>query len=511
MVSRRLSLILFSILFLTLSCSLITQRRMPPGRDFAEKLTGMLSTADPGASWSVEIRDLGDNATLFQYNSSRSLIPASNVKLFTTAAALEALGPDFRYKTVLLTEGTVDSNRVLRGDLIIAGEGDPSFSGNYDFEDPDAVMADWAERLSGMGISRIGGGIIVHDTLYGGNRMPNSWEWGDLNYSFAVPVSPLNFNDNCYEVSIYADSSDSVIVKIYPENSPLDYEADISIDSSSKSKVNWFKRGEDLFRFDGSVSLSDTIILRIPAERPEQLFLDAFGAGLLNYGIEYSPEAGEKDTDSLSFISDSLKVLLEHESAPLVQIVEATNRESVNLYAESILRILGIKFKGDASAKSSLSAADSILSCMGLNTDSFRLADGSGLSRHNWIPAAAVNDLLKYVYDSDFSECFINALPAFGEGTLESRALSIDAGEGWKDDIFTVRAKTGSMTGVRALSGYVLSDDRNFSFSFICNNYACPSRQIEAVMEGILEHVIETAMDGPPRGGFYRGAAHHEG
>ena len=91
MVSRRLSLILFSILFLTLSCSLITQRRMPPGRDFAEKLTGMLSTADPGASWSVEIRDLGDNATLFQYNSSRSLIPASNVKLFTTAAALEAL------------------------------------------------------------------------------------------------------------------------------------------------------------------------------------------------------------------------------------------------------------------------------------------------------------------------------------------------------------------------------------------------------------------------------------
>jgi len=452
----------------------------------------MIESVDSGASWSVEISSLTDDAIIYRRNKDKCLIPASNVKLFTTVAALQALGPDFKFRTTLLQRGVVDTNGVLHGDLIIIGEGDPAFCDN--FAEPGMVFMEWGGLLSRSGIAVIEGSLIALDTLFAGNRYPSSWEWGDLEYSFAVPVSSLNINENCYTVCLYLVSDDSMNIEMYPPKRTMEFQTDISITPLNKSKIVWNWKNDDLLHLKGVISAADTVDLSIPADYPEVLFIDALESGLLSAGIEYNGEnnryAGNPDSIDLH----ETKVLLEHESPPLSEIVYETNRTSINLFAESILRVAGIKFRSDASLKSSLSAADSILAGMGLNTGSFSLADGSGLSRHNWMSAAAINDLLKSAYYSDFSEYFIHSLPEYGEGTLENRELILDSHNLPSGSDYIVRAKTGSMTGVRVLSGYILLNEDVYSFSIICNNYTCPSVYIEGIMDSILAKVIKTVM-----------------
>lgn len=492
-------LLLFLVVILCLtSCSLITVKVKYSDRRCAEVIDEMIESADSGASWSVEIRNISDDTILYQLNKDKCLIPASNVKLFTSAAALQALGPDFRFRTTLLQCGVVDTSGVLQGDLIIIGEGDPAFCDN--FTEPEMIFMEWGEHLFRSGIAGIEGSLIALDTLFTGNRYPASWEWGDLVYSYAVPVSPLNFNENCYTVRLYLVSDDSMTIEMYPPMREVEFQTDISITPLNRSKIDWNWKNDDLLQLRGSMSTEDTVNLSIPADNPELLFLEALETGLLSAGIEYDGENNRYagNTDSINL--NEVKVLLEHESPPLSEIIYETNRTSINLFAESILRITGIKFRSNASIKSSLAAIDSIFAGMGLNTGSFRIADGSGLSRHNWMSAGSVNDLLESAYNSDFSEYFIQSLPEYGEGTLERRELALDFHNLPAGSDFLVKAKTGSMTGVRALSGYIFFNEDVFSFSIICNNYSCPPVYIEGIMDSILKNVIETAAGGPPWG-----------
>ena len=488
-----LSLLLAVILSLT-SCSWITHKTKPPGRSKLKVLDEMIESADCGASWSVEIRNLTDETIIYQLNKDKCLISASNVKLFTTAAALHALGPDFKFRTTLFQRGAADSNGVLQGDLIVIGEGDPAFCDN--FAEPGMIFLEWGEFLARSGITGIAGSLIALDTLFAEDHYPASWEWGDLAYSFAVPVNSLNFNENCYSVSLYLVSDDSMNIEMFPPRRGMEFQTGISITPFSSSKIVWSWEDHDLLHLKGTISAADTVSLSIPADNPEMLFIESLEAGLLSAGIEYNGANNRYAVSSDSIDLSEVKVLLEHESPSLAEIVYETNRESINLFAESVLRIMGIKICSDASIKSSLSAVDSILADMGLNTGSFSLADGSGLSRHNWIPASSVNDLLKFAYYSDFSEYFIESLPEYGEGTLEKRELGLDLHDLPASTDISVRAKTGSMTRVRALSGYIFLNDTVLSFSIICNNYSCPSTEIEGMMDLVLELVIATVGGG---------------
>lgn len=480
---RHIIYCLLLLFTLNLGCATIFKLKRRPVDELTFQLDSLLSIAGDNAVWSVLVKKLPVGEIVYQRNPYYSLIPASNCKLFTTASALHYLGGDFSITTTVLTDGVVDSNSVLQGSLYIVGGGDPTFSQRFLEYDPLSIFDDWADSLSAMGICEISGDLIGVDTLFSGSLLESSWEWGDLSYHYAVPTSALTFNDNCLQVNIFQDVNlGSIFTEWYPSLTDISVIHNLNVSPAlDKNNIAW-----DWLTSDCELLLYGFLTPRaweeclIPLENPSLYFMRCFKEAMAAKGISirgeielYNPmlEDSTRQEDYTAFIF--------HHSPPLADIVKVTNTNSVNLYAEQILRISGSAVYGEGSAECGLRAIDSMLIEASIDPASVHLVDGSGLSRHNWVSAEAFCRLLEYCGQSDFADYFLNSLSAYGEGTLNHRIPQ-------NSDLF-VLAKTGSMTGVRAFSGYMYFRQEEYIFSFICNNYTCPSSLIEQLIDRSLD------------------------
>ncbi len=419
----------------------------------------------------IESLDTGE--LIFQKNPYKLFMPASNMKLFTAAAALVRLGPEFKFKTELLSSGIVDSEGTLTGDLVIKGSGDPSFGSTYFHSEPAAIFDTWINSLKALGIKRVEGDIFGDDNIFDDSRFGAGWEYGDLQYSYAAPTGGLSYMDNCIRITVIPGmkAGDSANVRIEPDIGLFRIESNIStVEPTRIQGVRSVRNvGERLIQLSGTISTDHSPITRyITVENPTLFSASVFKHLLEKNGIEVSGEG--VDLDESNKAATELQQIAAIESPPLHEILNILNKVSHNFFADQLLKTLGKEYHDSGTFTSGIAVLKGFLSSAGIDPTNYFQYDGSGLSRYNLVMPVQILTLLKYMKNHTFSEYFFDSLPvAAVDGTIENRMRNTPAAN-------KVHAKTGTIRWARGLSGYVTSKDgEEFVVAMLINHYINPT------------------------------------
>jgi D-alanyl-D-alanine carboxypeptidase/D-alanyl-D-alanine-endopeptidase (penicillin-binding protein 4) len=437
------------------------------------------------AYWGIVVQSLKTGEYLYLRNPHRGFMPASNMKLFTTAVALEKLGPDFRYTTFLLADGKVE-NGVLKGNLLIRGTGDPSLTGRYHDDDPLAVFRQWADSLKSAGIDSIDGRIIGDDNYFEDEIMGTGWSWDYQSDWYAAQISALSFNDNCVDVFLEPGDQPGSPARFFlrPDTRYVHVKNEVKTVRHGLGTAIFFdrRRGTNFVRMFGTIELDRKGFWDwFSVENPTLYTAFVFREVLLHCGIGVRGAAVDIDSLAGYAVPDSIWVVARYFSPPLREIVRTINKVSQNLYAELLLRTLGKIYKDVGDAAHGAEVVKEHLGRWGIDPGQFKMADGSGLSRLNMVTPLQISILLRKMRNNPY---FFDSLPIAGvDGTIKNR-MKGTAAEG------NVHAKTGYIGRVRALSGYVTSaDGEEFSFVFLVNNYTVPTPRANWVQDWLCERL----------------------
>ena len=465
-----------------------TQEELRVAIDDAIAKAGM-----PNGWWTVNVQDAETGAPLYERDTARSFIPASNTKLYSSAAALDILGPDYRFETEIWAMGRVE-NGILNGHLIIRGSGDPVIGGRFTDGDVTAYFRAWADSLKAAGITTIRGDIIGDDDAYDEEAIGYGWQYDDLPYWYAAELSALSFNDNAVDFRLEASTPGSpAILSWEPMMTSYVTARNASMTTEAGGSIE-----EDYFRPQGS---NDFVLgSLVPAGRidyeslsvanPTKYFLHALREVLVAQGITVLGKGIDIDDLSIKPAYAQMTHLFSHYSPSLAEIVVPLNKDSHNLYAEMALRAIAadhLPENGEPAAGSvalAVSRARKVFGRAGVDTLHIQLVDGSGLARQNLITSSMTTSLLRYMRthpNEATQRAFIDSLPIGGvDGSLSSRMKGTAAAG-------NVQAKTGSMGNVSALAGYVTSaSGRELVFSIMANNYLGSSSRPRKVQDEIV-------------------------
>jgi D-alanyl-D-alanine carboxypeptidase/D-alanyl-D-alanine-endopeptidase (penicillin-binding protein 4) len=426
----------------------------------------------------IEIVSLESGETLYAQNNHQLFHPASNMKLLTTAAALKQLGPDFKFKTALYADTSSVSGSVITGNLYLKGFGNPDLSS----EDLRSMV----QKLTSRGISAISGNLICDDTYMDDLYWGSGWMWDDVSAWYWAPICALSVNDNCVEVIVKPGSrvGDSLVVQLEPPTRYMKIvNMGVTIDSLDtlqqkpfKVERKW-KPAENTIVVEGGMAIGDS----------ERTFvIDVIDAALYAATL-FSELLRQEDINFKgqvlkNSVPDTTIVLAEHFSPPLTMAVINTNKISDNLSAELLLKTLGAEIKGPpGTAKKGISVIHQFLDKIGIDSTTYELADGSGVSRYNVITPALIIELLTAMHkDFQIQAEFKTSLPIAGiDGTLKSRMRNSAAES-------KLRAKTGSLRGVSALSGYTTTTDNELlAFSIIMEHFVVQTSKIRKIQDRI--------------------------
>jgi D-alanyl-D-alanine carboxypeptidase/D-alanyl-D-alanine-endopeptidase (penicillin-binding protein 4) len=428
----------------------------------------------------VAVRSLTSGRTLYSHNGRTLLLPASTLKVIVLAAAAERLGWAYTYETHVLAQGAIDFG-FLDGDLIVVGSGDPSLD---DWDGAAAqVFRIWADRLKTAGIRTIGGRLIGDDNVFDDEGLGRGWAWDDLGASFATSVGALQFNENTARLQIAAGASVGDRPRITVETVP----AAVTIGNflatgPPDGAVALTARrppGTTLLELRGTVPLSPTPVSRhVSVDNPTLHFVTALRDALHQNGIEIRGPAVDID-DLSSFSRQDAVELFKQQSPPLSELGTTMMKLSQNLYAETLLRTLG---GTGGTSTAGRTAVQESLERWGLDAGAVAVADGSGLSRYNLVTPEALVTVLTRMYESpNLRGPFEATLPVAGrDGTLKDRMRGTPA-EG------NARAKTGGMSGVRGLAGYVrTASGEPLAFTILVNNFTDLPEDIERTIDAIV-------------------------
>jgi D-alanyl-D-alanine carboxypeptidase/D-alanyl-D-alanine-endopeptidase (penicillin-binding protein 4) len=434
------------------------------------------------AHWGAVIKSLETGEYLYRRNEHKSFIPASNMKLFTTAVALIKLGPDFKYVTGLYTDGEIRGG-VLYGNLFVRGSGDPTISGRFTGGDVTKIFRNWADSLKELGIERIKGDIIGDDNFFDDQFMGTGWAWDDETYWYSAHISGLSFNDNCVDLQIFPgdEVGDTAIVKINPETGYVRIiNQVITVPPESSNYIDFFRSpGTNVIKVFGRIAInssphSESVSVHNPTLYAVTVLKEVFEVK----GIEVEGRAVDIDDTVINPDYSRMRRVASYESPPLSEIIKVINKRSQNFYAEQVFRTLGKIFGGEGSTEKSVEVVKNVLLKMGIPPNSISIYDGSGLSRLNIITPFQVVKLLEYMYRHEYFKYFYESLPIAGvDGTLEGRMKHSSAEN-------NVRAKTGYVRYARTLSGYVTTrDGEMLVFSLMTNNYLVPTPVANSIQD----------------------------
>lgn len=476
-----------------------------------DRLDALLSTSlvDDGF-WGVAVLDVESGELLYEHHAQKHFVPASNAKLYTTAAALDQLGSDFRFRTVLYARGTVEDG-VLRGDLLLRGSGDPTLGGHYDLltgewnehVDETVLFRAWADSLKAAGIRVVEGNVVGDDDVTDDMPLGVGWSWDDEPYYYAAQVSGLSFGDNVVRLRVAGGSNAGDPARVTWAPLQTDY-VDVVNRSSTTTRGGAVEegyrreRGTNRIVVTTRVPAGATELERVSIENPTRYAAYTLAAVLEREGIEV--RGGAVDVDDLpskpSYQGRLVRRVASHASPPLSSITRVVNKTSVNLYAELLLKALGAYRPPPGwtpgSSRAGVAALTRTLLRAGIDTMQVHLVDGSGLSRMNLVTPEATVRLLRYMAlhdDGYVRQAFHNSLPVAGvDGTLRSRMRS---GPAYRN----ARAKTGTLTYASGLSGYVETrSGRRLAFSIIGNHYTAPSSAARRLQDEIVERLAASAL-----------------
>ena len=445
-------------------------------------------TVDHGV-WSAAVHSLRHGETLFSLNALRLQVPASNQKQLTAAAAAERLGWDYRYTTRIYAIGAVDANGALNGDLVVVSDGDPTINPRH----PErwAIFDEWGRQLAAKGIRTITGHLIGDDNAFEEPGWSPGWAWDDLAFGYGASASALQYNENQVELLIGPglEAGGRAIISVSPPGSGLIVDHQVTTAAAGEpNKIALLRTpGSELLTVSGVVALGSAPITEYAAvDNPTQVYLNAMRVAFGRHGVNI--ERTPLDIDAKRPLPDLSKatLLIEDKSPPLAEIIDVTLKWSRNIYAETMLRSMAPE-GAPKSAAGGLTALAETLNDWGIFGEYFLARDGSGLSRYDYISADALTWLLTHVWmDPKHAEPYRAAMPLFGvNGNVANRLKDTPAsGRVW--------AKTGSMSQVRSLSGYLETlEGEPLAFAFIVNGFRIPQREIDAAMDKAVLRLLE--------------------
>ena len=460
------------------------------------EVMGLISdTGWRNSDWGVLAVSLERGDTLLAMDSDRLFAPASNQKLFTSAAALHHLGPDYRFPTFLLTDGEIRAG-ILDGNLILYGTGDPAISDQL-LDSPTVPWVAFANALKDAGVHTVSGDLIADASFFQGPSRSPSWSSRYLDDWYAAPVSALTFAENVVTLHFRGGPPGAPArIRVAPEGAefPL-LNTSVSVPgNSSRSLMLVRDHPDDIIKLSGQIGTNSAELSRVlTVSDPPSYTASVFRAVLEDEGIRvkgsvsrvHSADESPLTRDDViapAFRKDSaqpVRTLGVYYSPPLRELIQILNKQSHNLYGEILLFTLGRITSGDASFHGGREALGEYLTeVVGVKEEEFNIEDGSGLSSLNRATPSAFVRLLSHVASSDYAEPFWASLPEAGN-RRELRRMYQSAAAG------NLRAKTGTINRVSALSGIVrTADGEPVVFSILSNNVPSSSRA-KRVEDGI--------------------------
>ena len=438
------------------------------------------------AQWGIEVFSLDRSEILYEHNSQRLYIPASNNKILTAAAALTQLGPDYRFKTQIRVDGSV-LDGVLKGNLLVVGFGDPSSSSRIGAKDPFHAFRGWASNLKQRGIRAIDGEIIGDGTSFEETGYGQGWEWNDLAEGFAAPVSALQFNENMVALEFAPGPESGSIASLrmtpladylHPDNRVVTE----AVGGPARIQIEQGRQGEDVIARGFLTRQGGTVNRTVAVQFPVRFYLSALMYALNAEGIDVS-RCGIKEMRNAR--AQSSTMLWTHSSPPLSELLAPWLKMSLNLVSETFVRALGLELRSRATFSKGKEVVEEALGRLGIDKATYSYADGSGLSRLNLVSADALVRILASLHRRPDFALFYDALAIAGmDGTLENRMKGTKAES-------NVHAKSGTLGGVSALSGYVHTAGREMlAFSFIANNYLGGKDAAEQLQDKALLRLV---------------------
>jgi len=467
-------------------------------KKFAREAAKLLAQPDAARGfWGIQIVSLGTGKPVYSLNESRLFTPASAAKLFTTAAAFDAIGGDYRFVTTVEAAAPPDGSGTIAGDLTLVGRGDPNLSGRklpYSIrserpQPPLWMLDELAEQLASRGVRQIGGDIIGDDTYYPYDRFAEGWSQDDLQWSYGAPVSALSVNDNFLFITITPGvrEGDAALLSFDPSTDYYQIENHIMTGAAGPAKKIGIHRepGAMKLEFWGTIpagSAAHTEELAI--EDPAQFAAIALKLALENHGIAVNGTARARHLplwQETQAAGQSSTVLAKHESGPLFQDLVVINKTSQNLHAELALRLLGRIIGGAGTAEAGLNAVSSFAARAGITPEEFKLHDGSGLSRQDVVTPAAFVKLLQFAAGQPWGARFAETLPAAGsDGSLRERFERTPlAGH--------LQAKTGGMDHVNTLAGFLTTQrGTRLAFAIMVNNHQMEEGRAKEIIDKLV-------------------------
>jgi len=454
-----------------------------------------------GAIWGIKVVSLKDGRTWFEHNADTLLIPASNAKLFTGAMALDRLGPGFRFETTLYSKSRVSRSGSLRSDLIVYGRGDPTMAARFNEGDHRRSLLPVYRALKGAGVKRISGAIIGDESYFHGPPLGNDWAWDDLQEYYGAESSALTVDDNVIDVTVMPGKREGELCRIVgkPENSVLHYiNRTTTGGPDSERRIRLHRPvGENRVFVEGGLPLGgDPHFDAVAVHDPARLFVEQLERLLKERGVRVSGRTGTVDWRGRLEAPLDLEGLNEIaivKSRPFSEILPVMMKRSQNLYAQLFLLQVGeaaVQFDGEAdggavdpafrltSEAAGLTELGRFLGELGIAERDVMLREGSGLSRACLIKPSATVKLLQHMRKHEAATAFLEALPVAGrDGTLRWRMKGTKA-EG------NVRAKSGTLRHVSALSGYLdTADGEPLAFAIMLNHFRHPDPEGSARAE----------------------------
>lgn len=437
------------------------------------------------AFWSVMVRD-SNGEVIYDYNSEKLIRPASNLKLVTSAAFLEKMGSDYTFETTLYGTGEQDGNR-WSGDLYIRGSGDPSINGKA-YDDPLFLFERWFSVLDSMGVHVVDGNIVGHDGYFDDVPYPRGWEWDDLSYFYAPEISALSFNMNVVDLEVLANGrpGSKPTITWFPFDTPY-------VQFVNEQQIT--PRGT---RFDESYRRelgSNRIYLRstlpegyyetepLSVHNPSRFFVDTFKRYLERQGIAVRGQL-LLSREPVDWSAPGFSELDTHQSKPLHTMITRLNRESDNFYAEMLLKNLAsIEYGVPGSTELGLKVVKNFMNTNGFDTTAVILRDASGMAPASLLRTSELNQFLYDVQSKPYFQYYVNSLSVGSiNGTLRYRFHNNSVSDNFM-------GKTGFLSGVRSLSGYL--DTRNgerLIVTIATNNYTVRTAVVDLIHERILNY-----------------------
>ena len=464
---------------------------------FGGRAETLLAGPSSKGDWGLLIVDARTGETLFEKNIDGYFVPASNMKLFTTALALAKLGPGYRFHTTLETRGTISPDGTLSGDVVLVGRGDPNLSNRrfpYELREefdgpPEKVLIELADALAARGVKEISGDVIGDDSYFPRERYPNGWEIDDMVWEYGAAISSIVVDDNTVALTLTPGErmGDPVAASVAPLTPDFALENDVTTSAPEvKSDLTLTREpGANLVVVRGTLPAKSAPRKLVLAVEEPALNAASLLAGLL-------PERGVKldgkiravhvaDTDATP-----RTILAEHVSVPLGDSVKLINKISQNLHTEMLLRTAARQNGLWSTPEEMLKTPQDFYAAAGIAPDDVLQTDGSGLSRHDLVTPRAIVTLLQYAQGQTWFAPYYLSLPVAGiDGSLQDRMkATVAAGR--------IHAKTGSVEHVRTLSGFAETPSgRRLIFSFLSNNQGGKNHEAADALNGLCVAMLE--------------------